>query len=203
MASPSDVRAKAEAYRDGLAMLSRSQRRLKPPASLAEDFNHLLGLAKTLLPNASQLVLPPRVQTTWDKGVEQSVADYASLHIYSLTLANLLAKHFPDAPVIPLPAAASANLSEECDCFFPWIQVDACRFNEALQEAHELERDCFVYMHKRGLECPRCCGKEDDLTWFYFRTPSEMWAESQGYGGWMVVCDTCHLQVEFFCDDFS
>ena len=51
--------------------------------------------------------------------------------------------------------------------------------------------------------CPKCQTPSEALSWFYFRSPEETWANESGVEGWMAVCDHCHLQVNFFTEVVS
>jgi len=85
---------------------------------------------------------------------------------------------------------------------YPWEEVDAARRNRRLQKRHPLPVDLpthFAYARAR----PKCGAKIEKLTWFYFRSPKETWANLCGVGGWIAACDSCHIQADFFIGAMS
>ena len=74
--------------------------------------------------------------------------------------------------------------------FMPWEDVDACRRKRIPRELRDRLR--------RGpAACPQCGGTGDRLRWIHFVSPEATWKHLCGREGWLAVCDTCRLQVEF------
>src|SRR3954468_5709906 len=85
----------------------------------------------------------------------------------------------------------------EMDHQYPWEDVDASRRNRRLQRRHPLPVGLPTDFGD-ARPCPKCGAKIEALSWFYFRSPKETWANECGAAGWMAVCDPCHIQVNFF-----
>jgi len=49
--------------------------------------------------------------------------------------------------------------------------------------------------------CPRCGTAPDDLTWLCVATPDETWTTDEGRAGWLTICESCALQVDFIVDE--
>ena len=79
---------------------------------------------------------------------------------------------------------------------YPWEDVESSRRNEGLQIRHLADlpraREELV-----GTQCPGCGRPSDELSCFYFESPSWSWEDLCGAAGWLLACDTCHLQVKF------
>jgi hypothetical protein len=74
--------------------------------------------------------------------------------------------------------------------FMPWEDVDACRRKRIPREVRDaLRRD--------PATCPQCGRTADRLRWIHFVSPAPTWEHLCGREGWLAVCDTCRLQVEF------
>jgi hypothetical protein len=48
--------------------------------------------------------------------------------------------------------------------------------------------------------CPECGDTFDQLTCVYYASRSSTWQKMCGRAGWLVVCDRCHVQVQFFLE---
>lgn len=96
--------------------------------------------------------------------------------------------------------------------FFPWKDVEASENDEQLQRVHFSERDCEApaMLHLEGgqrvalrndaRDCPGCGREPSDLKWVYFSSPDWTWRQLCGRAGWLVICEACHMQVDFFLD---
>lgn len=93
------------------------------------------------------------------------------------------------------------NLSDEDDGQYPWEDVDSSRKDKKLQSKHPIS-EAESYIKESG-PCPSCGKVPKDLAWFYFSSPEETWGWLCGSSGWMAVCDSCHLQVNYIEDCVS
>lgn len=83
--------------------------------------------------------------------------------------------------------------------FYPWEIVDAARNDKALQAQFKAQSEIPTgHMH-----CPNCKRLPEQLSWFWFGSPNRDWKFLVGRAGWMSVCDTCHIQVEFLVEIMS
>jgi hypothetical protein len=83
--------------------------------------------------------------------------------------------------------------------FYPWENVDASRNDALLQAKNTLDPSII----KGSTSCPNCGLASEQLSWFWFSSPQEDWDALAGRAGWMSVCDTCHIQVEFLDEIMS
>lgn len=86
--------------------------------------------------------------------------------------------------------------------YLPWADVDASRDNLRLQHRHSVAEAKLRYLPEAN-RCPRCSIRPDALNWFYFSSPQETWPALCGCAGWLVVCDDCRIQVDFFIEVMS
>ena len=84
----------------------------------------------------------------------------------------------------------------------PWADVDACRRNLRLQRRHSVA-DAKHHHLLEANRCPRCRTLPDALNWVYFSSPKETWPALCGCAGWLIVCDECRIQVDFFIEVMS
>jgi|UniRef100_A0A7C3V544 hypothetical protein len=82
---------------------------------------------------------------------------------------------------------------------FPWEDVAASWADDRLQSRHPAAPAKKIYL-ARALACPDCGTPADRLSWFYFKSPEWTWEHLCGRAGWMVVCERCRRQVNFFCE---
>ena len=80
---------------------------------------------------------------------------------------------------------------------FPWEDVNKSRINKRLQKRHSVKEAKALYMTK-DFHCPGCNRHADELEWIYFSSPKWTWENLCGSEGWMVVCDDCNEQVNYF-----
>ena len=85
---------------------------------------------------------------------------------------------------------------------YPWEDVNASRRNRGLQKKHPIEEGKSRYLARARL-CPQCLADPEEMAWFYFSSPKETWRMECGTEGWMVVCDSCHIQVDYFSEVMS
>jgi len=88
------------------------------------------------------------------------------------------------------------------EAVYPWEDVKAARIDRRLQRSHPINDGQRAYMTVAN-PCPQCHATADQLSWFYFSSPSSTWRDLCGVSGWMTVCDRCHLQVNFFMEIMS
>lgn len=84
--------------------------------------------------------------------------------------------------------------------YFPWEQVNLCRARQGFpRKMFRLfgPKDIPQYPsdedHEAALPCPHCNCPPDRLTWFYYF--------DAGIGfirGWLTICESCHLQIDYF-----
>jgi hypothetical protein len=84
----------------------------------------------------------------------------------------------------------------------PWEDVDACRGNRRLQQKHSMDDAKDHYLAEAN-RCPRCRTPPDALSWIYFSSPKETWPALCGCAGWLIACDECRIQVDFFIEVMS
>ena len=94
-----------------------------------------------------------------------------------------------------MPVAARYNKCDRAFEMFPWDDVDAARKDARLQSEHDAEGARRHYGSR--VTCPKCSRSEDELVWFYFRSPEWTWKTLCGRAGWLAVCDPCQTQVDF------
>jgi hypothetical protein len=85
---------------------------------------------------------------------------------------------------------------------FPWEDVEGSRRNRRLQAKHPVSEGRSRYLAE-AKACPNCRADPDAVSWFYFESPKWTWENLCGSAGWMVVCDACKRQVDFFEEAMS
>lgn len=84
---------------------------------------------------------------------------------------------------------------------FPWEDVERCRKSKRLQKKHPIPPfDTFEYPIS---PCPKCGTPAKELTWLYFESPKETWEHHCGKAGWLIMCDTCRVQVQFILEKMN
>ncbi len=86
---------------------------------------------------------------------------------------------------------------EQAEDDFPWEDVESARGDLRLQGQHPVE-DGNARYQAEARACPGCGAPPSELSWFYFESPEETWAQLCGVAGWLTVCDRCHRQVNCF-----
>lgn len=99
-------------------------------------------------------------------------------------------------------ASTSPFDKNEVDRKLPWEDVEASRRNRRLQKRHPLPEGIGTHFAE-ARPCPKCHAPAEALSWFYFRSPKETWANECGVAGWLAVCDRCHIQANFFIEAVS
>ena len=79
---------------------------------------------------------------------------------------------------------------------FPWDHVESARNDAELQAKNDSKWARLNY--GENVKCPNCNRSGDQLSWYYFSSPSSTWRNLCGRAGWIVVCEPCHQQVQFF-----
>jgi hypothetical protein len=64
----------------------------------------------------------------------------------------------------------------DMDHEYPWEEVEVSRRNRRLQKRHPLPEGIQTDF-SNAKPCPKCGASPDALTWFYFRSPKETWAD--------------------------
>ena len=85
--------------------------------------------------------------------------------------------------------------------FFSWAHINASRADADLQNLHYIEQGKNLYLSK-ARPCPRCDTPTNQLTWIYYRNPEWTWGKCDR-AGWLIVCDRCHIQTDFFLELIS
>lgn len=100
------------------------------------------------------------------------------------------------------------------DSYFPWHVVEQSVQDPDLAKRHAVVREYLI----EARYCPKCGAPPEQLRWIYVRersgdipsnehAPSGEQANSFGLPvrpqcreGYLLICDRCHLQVDFFCE---
>lgn len=84
--------------------------------------------------------------------------------------------------------------------FFPWnhvcceiLAIDPVVYDIAMEAAQDLHLD-------RASACPICRRPPSDLFWCSVTSPEETWDAGTGEVGFLTICETCRLQVDFLVD---
>lgn len=92
---------------------------------------------------------------------------------------------------------------------FPWEDVEACSRDLELQRAHTppWASSSLGFQAAEALNharrCPGCDRAPSELVWIYFTSPAWTWTQMCGRAGWLGLCPSCRMQVEFFLDAMS
>jgi len=86
--------------------------------------------------------------------------------------------------------------------FFSWGNINASRADADLQSRHSLEEGKSQHLTE-ARPCPKCDTPPDQLAWIYFRSPEGTWSHKCGRAGWLIVCDSCQIQTDFFLELMS
>jgi hypothetical protein len=100
------------------------------------------------------------------------------------------------------------------DPYFPWKVVEQSLRDPTLAQRHGPVEEYLI----EARSCPKCGAAPERLRWIYVREEldlpgsvehpplrdgaesSALSALSQCREGYLLVCDNCHLQVDFFCE---
>jgi hypothetical protein len=90
---------------------------------------------------------------------------------------------------------------EECPMgkYFPWHIVGHSQGNPELQSYHGVKEE---YLDEAN-SCPKCGTPPERLRWVYVRQdpdPSERPWDRSCREGYLLICEQCMLQVDFFCE---
>jgi hypothetical protein len=84
--------------------------------------------------------------------------------------------------------------------FFPWNMVERVRRNERIQRMRSCGEARAVHLCA-ARACPTCGTPAGVLHWLYFRSEAWTWEHQCGTAGWLTVCDSCHVQVNYFPEE--
>ena len=82
---------------------------------------------------------------------------------------------------------------------FPWHMVELSRRNPDLQRYQGVKAEYLV----EARSCPKCGTPPERLRWVYVRDdPQPLKLPRHPYcrEGYLLICDACLLQVDFFCE---
>jgi hypothetical protein len=91
---------------------------------------------------------------------------------------------------------------DQSESHLPWEDVEASRRNRRLQRKHPIEEGKTHYL-ANAKPCPKCQTPAEALAWFYFESPNWTWENLCGRAGWLIVCDRCRCQTDFFEEAIS
>ena len=83
--------------------------------------------------------------------------------------------------------------------YFPWEIVEQSLQDPQLEQFQGVKEEYLV----EAKSCPNCEAPPDELRWVYVQEapqPSERPGAHSHREGYLLVCDKCHLQVDFFCE---
>ncbi len=83
------------------------------------------------------------------------------------------------------------------DLIFPWDDVNDAIKNGKFKSKKDILEAKINYGEKCK-PCPKCRREADQLFWLYFMSAQWTWESMCGRGGWLVICEKCNEQVEFF-----
>jgi hypothetical protein len=86
--------------------------------------------------------------------------------------------------------------------WFPSTLVTLARQNHHLQEQHHPAAGQARY-RDAARPCPGCGCPASRLAWIYYRSEAWTWPAGCGTGGWLTLCDDCHVQVDYFLEELS
>ena len=83
--------------------------------------------------------------------------------------------------------------------YFPWHVVERSRRDPHLQRYQGVKEEYLV----EAKRCPKCGTPPEQLRWVYVRDdpqPSELPRPHRCREGYLLICDACLLQLDFFCE---
>jgi hypothetical protein len=80
---------------------------------------------------------------------------------------------------------------------FSWAEIQASRGNEELQKEHDIGKAKALW-GKAAKPCSQCSQDGENLSWVYYSSAPWTWEKRCGREGWIVVCDQCEKQADFF-----
>jgi hypothetical protein len=86
--------------------------------------------------------------------------------------------------------------------FLSWGEVKSIKDDAELQSTHSPSEGKNCYLSK-ARSCPKCDTPAAQLTWVYWSSSKWTWSHLCGRAGWLVVCEPCQLQTDFFLDRMS
>ena len=82
------------------------------------------------------------------------------------------------------------------DQYFPWEVVEQSLLDPQLKRCHGVKQEYLV----EARYCPKCGAPPQELRWIYVREAPEPPGVSHYREGYLLACDKCRLQVDFFCE---
>lgn len=73
-------------------------------------------------------------------------------------------------------------------------QIDTTVYRVAIEIAQDLHLD-------RANPCPGCSTCAEELFWFSVTAPLAEWKAGKGRVGFLTLCKSCQLQIDFLVDD--
>ena len=83
--------------------------------------------------------------------------------------------------------------------YFPWHVVECSRRDPDLQRYQGVKEEYLV----EAKHCPKCETPPERLRWVYVREnpqSSKLPQSLRCREGYLLICDACLLQVDFFCE---
>lgn len=90
--------------------------------------------------------------------------------------------------------------------FFPWPDVEAAANDPELNwmkpsrradSPSDRDEESVEDMIAERDGCPGCGRPAPELKCMYFSSPAWTWENQCGCAGWLIVCEPCHMQVDF------
>ncbi len=166
------------------ALPSNFEAEAKQPFSVEAAIQYLKALSEPAKSHALEYL---------QKAAPEVVTPVRTAAIQAGLIAPIASENQPEAE-----DAGSADDADGDEDQYPWEDVDKARHNQRLQRKHPPgEADKYRATAK---PCPKCRKASADLAWFYFESPKWTLENLCGRAGWMTVCDTCRVQVDFFLE---
>ena len=80
------------------------------------------------------------------------------------------------------------------DQYFPWEVVEQSLRDPGLERRHGVKQEYLV----EARSCPKCEAPPEELRWIYVREAPDPLGVTQSREGYLLVCDKCRIQADFF-----
>lgn len=80
------------------------------------------------------------------------------------------------------------------DQYFPWEVVEQSLRDPLLERYQGVKQEYLV----EARSCPKCEAPPEELRWIYVREAPDPLGVTQSREGYLLVCDKCRIQVDFF-----
>jgi hypothetical protein len=83
--------------------------------------------------------------------------------------------------------------------YFPWYVVERSRRDPQVQRYQGVKKEYLA----EARYCPRCETPPERLRWVYVREEAQSPGRPGAHNcreGYLLICDACMLQVDFFCE---